>query len=54
MAGLVPAIHVLGSHREDDMDARHKAKHDEDHLRASGIARAALRKWQDTIAAARL
>ncbi len=27
MAGLVPAIHVLG--REKNVDARHKAGHDE-------------------------
>jgi DNA replication and repair protein RecF len=28
MAGLVPAIHVLGTGKED-VDARHKAGHDE-------------------------
>jgi hypothetical protein len=28
MAGLVPAIHVLLA-REEDVDARHKAGHDE-------------------------
>jgi DNA replication and repair protein RecF len=28
MAGLVPAIHVLGAGKED-VDARHKAGHDE-------------------------
>ena len=27
MAGLVPAIHVFGSNKED-VDARHKAGHD--------------------------
>jgi len=30
MAGLVPAIHVLSSHRAEDVDARHKAGHDDD------------------------
>jgi hypothetical protein len=30
MAGLDPAIHVfLADHREQDVDARHKAGHDE-------------------------
>jgi hypothetical protein len=28
MAGLVPAIHVLGIARKKDVDARHKAGHD--------------------------
>jgi hypothetical protein len=27
MAGLVPAIHVLGSTNKKDVDARHKAGH---------------------------
>jgi hypothetical protein len=29
MAGLVPAIHVLLEARKKDVDARHKAGHDE-------------------------
>jgi hypothetical protein len=29
MAGLDPAIHVLTSGKEEDVDARHKAGHDE-------------------------
>jgi hypothetical protein len=29
MAGLVPAIHVFDTHIEEDVDARHKAGHDE-------------------------
>jgi hypothetical protein len=29
MAGLVPAIHVLSDKDEKDVDARHKAGHDE-------------------------
>jgi hypothetical protein len=29
MAGLVPAIHVLDATRKKDVDARHKARHDE-------------------------
>jgi hypothetical protein len=29
MAGLVPAIHVLFAVRMKDVDARHKAGHDE-------------------------
>jgi hypothetical protein len=29
MAGLVPAIHVLLLARKKDVDARHKAGHDE-------------------------
>jgi hypothetical protein len=29
MAGLVPAIHVFLAHRGKDVDARHKAGHDE-------------------------
>jgi hypothetical protein len=29
MAGLVPAIHVSGATRKKDVDARHKAGHDE-------------------------
>jgi hypothetical protein len=29
MAGLVPAIHVLEASKKQDVDARHKAGHDE-------------------------
>jgi hypothetical protein len=29
MAGLVPAIHVFDVERNQDVDARHKAGHDE-------------------------
>jgi hypothetical protein len=29
MAGLVPAIHVLPRKNKEDVDARHKAGHDE-------------------------
>jgi hypothetical protein len=29
MAGLVPAIHVFGEWISEDVDARHKAGHDE-------------------------
>jgi len=29
MAGLVPAIHVLGSMGKKDVDARHEAGHDD-------------------------
>jgi hypothetical protein len=29
MAGLDPAIHVFASARKQDVDARHKAGHDE-------------------------
>jgi hypothetical protein len=29
MAGLVPAIHALQRGNEEDVDARHKAGHDE-------------------------
>ena len=32
MAGLVPAIHVL-SQEEKDVDARHKAGHDENKIK---------------------
>jgi hypothetical protein len=32
MAGLVPAIHVLPACGDKDVDARHKAGHDEDFL----------------------
>jgi hypothetical protein len=38
VAGLVPAIHVLIVQEKKDVDARHKAGHDEE-LRASDIAR---------------
>jgi hypothetical protein len=31
MAGLVPAIHVFFSNRKKNVDARHKAGHDEPH-----------------------
>jgi hypothetical protein len=34
MAGLVPAIHVLAA-KEKDVDARHKAGHDEFELRVN-------------------
>jgi hypothetical protein len=35
MAGLVPAIHVLlCCHTKEDVDARHKAGHDEPHALA--------------------
>jgi hypothetical protein len=30
MAGLVPAIHVLLAAKKKDVDARHKAGHDDD------------------------
>jgi len=30
MAGLVPAIDVFGASRQKDVDARHKAGHDND------------------------
>jgi hypothetical protein len=36
MAGLVPAIHALLSHRKKDVDARHKAGHDGNQLRSPG------------------
>ena len=29
MAGLVPAIHVLTAKNKEDVDARHKAGHDD-------------------------
>jgi hypothetical protein len=29
MAGPVPAIHVFGASKKEDVDARHKAGHDE-------------------------
>jgi hypothetical protein len=29
MAGLVPAIHVFRAREKEDVDARHKAGHDE-------------------------
>jgi len=29
MAGLVPAIHVFLSSKKEDVDARHKAGHDD-------------------------
>jgi hypothetical protein len=29
MAGLVPAIHVFDSRAKEDVDARHKAGHDD-------------------------
>jgi len=32
MAGLVPAIHVLAAATKKDVDARHKAGHDESDL----------------------
>jgi hypothetical protein len=34
MAGLVPAIHVLGTARNKDVDARHKAGHDAERFEA--------------------
>jgi len=37
MAGLVPAIHVLLSQMKEDVDARHKAGHDEVDRSASDI-----------------
>jgi hypothetical protein len=37
MAGLVPAIHVLGKDSED-VDARHKAGHDEIEIMDCAIA----------------
>jgi hypothetical protein len=33
MAGLVPAIHVFGRGWKQDVDARHKAGHDERRVR---------------------
>jgi len=33
MAGLVPAIHDLVAARKEDVDARHKAGHDEERKR---------------------
>jgi hypothetical protein len=41
MAGLVPAIHVLVMIQED-VDARHKAGHDESKTAGRAIARACL------------
>jgi hypothetical protein len=35
MAGLVPAIHVFEAASKKDVDARHKAGHDESELRPS-------------------
>jgi hypothetical protein len=35
MAGLVPAIHVLQLKESKNVDARHKAGHDEQHLSKS-------------------
>jgi hypothetical protein len=37
MAGLVPAIHVFGPATKKDVDARHKAGHDESLARAVGV-----------------
>jgi hypothetical protein len=39
MAGLVPAIHVFDAPRKKDVDARHKAGHDESLAEAVGIKR---------------
>jgi hypothetical protein len=33
MAGLIPAIHALRSVEKEDVDARHKAGHDDYSLR---------------------
>jgi hypothetical protein len=35
MAGLVPAIHVFLAERNQDVDARHKAGHDEWRVRCN-------------------
>ncbi|MGA9087903.1 MAG: hypothetical protein WB420_02205 [Bradyrhizobium sp.] len=53
MAGLVPAIHVLFAAKKKDVDARDKPGHD-GQFRCARSAKAVLRQWQDTIAAARL
>jgi hypothetical protein len=37
MAGLVPAIHVLQALNKKDVDARHKAGHDELEQRALSV-----------------
>src|SRR5690349_8239820 len=37
MAGLVPAIHVFEAPKKKDMDARHKAGHDESLAGAVGM-----------------
>jgi hypothetical protein len=42
MAGLVPAIHVFDETRKKDVDARHKAGHDESWAAAVGIRRTSL------------
>jgi hypothetical protein len=36
MAGLVPAIHVFGASRKKDVNAWHKAGHDEPQAEAVG------------------
>jgi hypothetical protein len=36
MAGLVPAIHVFGASKKQDVDARHEAGHDESRRLAAG------------------
>jgi len=33
MAGLVPAIHVLGQRQQEDVDARDKPGHDGEYVR---------------------
>jgi hypothetical protein len=53
MAGLVPAIHVLIATEKKGVDARDKPGHD-GQFRSARSAKAALRGWQDTIAATRL
>jgi len=39
MAGLVPAIHVFAALRKQDVDARHKAGHDESIFPMVGMIR---------------
>jgi hypothetical protein len=47
MAGLVPAIHVLAT-RKKDVDARHKAGHDENRDSVSDSARTRTREACDS------
>ena len=51
MAGLVPAFHVFGAKRKKDVDARHKAGHDES--RAKDYLRLPQKRWMRLQASSR-
>jgi hypothetical protein len=54
MAGLVPAIHVLSAAKAKDVDARHKAGHDEDYCHPRGLLKRHCADGKTPLLAARL